>query len=135
MYNVRALIAELALDPGSSYTVHLLVEVYSRDLAFQTSARARLAALQRSVPREFWSLVTLWSEEQMASLYPHLPLTQGLLNHMSAHSSYRSCFMPLQKFALDHEDYDFIWNWEMDVRSTFDYRTIIEAVEGRCYYT
>lgn len=75
-------------------------------------------------------MVTIWDEDQMANLYPSLPVTQGLLNHMIPQSSYRSCFMPLQKFALDHPEYDNFWNWELDVRSTFDYRTVIEAIDS-----
>lgn len=44
-------------------------------------------------------------------------------------SSYRSCFMPLQAFAHMHPHYDFIWNWEMDTRSTQDYAAMLADIE------
>lgn len=42
---------------------------------------------------------------------------------------YRGCQMPLVKFALDHPEYDYIWNWEMDVRYTGDYLDLFTAAE------
>lgn len=44
-------------------------------------------------------------------------------------SSYRSCLMALQKFYLDHQEYDFIYNWEMDVRYIGNYLEFFEGVE------
>jgi hypothetical protein len=36
--------------------------------------------------------------------------------------------MSLQLFAERHPEYDFFWNWEMDVRYTADYQTLFPAV-------
>jgi len=36
--------------------------------------------------------------------------------------------MSLQLFAERHSEYDFFWNWEMDVRYTADYQTLFPAV-------
>lgn len=44
-------------------------------------------------------------------------------------SSYRSCLMALQKFYLDHTEYDFVWNWEMDVRYIGNYLDFFEGIE------
>ena len=49
---------------------------------------------------------------------------------MPARSSYRSCLMALQKFYLDHQEYDFVYNWEMDVRYIGNYLDYFEGVEG-----
>lgn len=126
--NVRALIVELALSikPKERYEVHILLDVHTRNSSFAISQKQRLAILQSSIPKEFWSLTTLWSEEQMAWLYPGLP--GKFLNHQLATNSYRSCFMPLQVFAKEHPQYDFIWNWEMDTRSTQGYGEILEKI-------
>lgn len=45
-------------------------------------------------------------------------------------SSYHSCLMALQKFHLDHQEYDFIYNWEMDVRYIGNYLDFFEGIEG-----
>jgi Protein of unknown function (DUF3405) len=126
--NVRAFIVELALnpEPKNRYDVHLLVEVHTRNSSYVMSEKERLAILQRSIPREFWSLTTLWSEEELTWLYPDLP--GKFLNHMIPTSSYRSCFMPVQVFSKNHPQYDFIWNWEMDTRSTQEYGEAFDKI-------
>lgn len=73
-------------------------------------------------------MVELWTEDEMCALYPGLP--GKFLNHMFAQSSYRSCLMALQKFYLDHQEYDFIYNWEMDVRYIGNYLDFFEGIEG-----
>jgi hypothetical protein len=45
-------------------------------------------------------------------------------------SSYRSCFMPVQAFSLNHPEYDFVWNWEMDIRFTGTYDELFEQSIG-----
>lgn len=126
--NMRALIAELSLNnPNTPYDIRILVEVHGRHLAVFTSEWDRLNVLRSSVPREFWGMVELWTEDEMCALYPGLP--GKFLNSMMAQSSYRSCLMALQKFYLDHQEYDFIWNWEMDVRYVGNYLDFFEGVE------
>ncbi|UZJ55876.1 hypothetical protein CBS101457_005196 [Exobasidium rhododendri] len=126
--NLRALITELSLNnPATPYDVRILVEVHGRHLSVFTSEWDRLNVLRSSVPREFWGLVELWTEDEMCALYPGLP--GKFLNRMIAQSSYRSCLMPLQKFYLDHQEYDFIYNWEMDVRFIGNYRDFFEGIE------
>ncbi|PWZ03539.1 hypothetical protein BCV70DRAFT_154004 [Testicularia cyperi] len=126
--NMRALISELSLNnPNMPYDIRILVEVHGRHLAVFTSEWDRLNVLRSSVPREFWGLVELWTEDEMCALYPGLP--GKFLNNMIAQSSYRSCLMPLQKFYLDHQEYDFIYNWEMDVRYIGNYLDFFEGIE------
>ncbi|EPQ27122.1 uncharacterized protein PFL1_05403 [Pseudozyma flocculosa PF-1] len=126
--NMRALISELSLNnPNTPYDIRILVEVHGRHLAVFTSEWDRLNVLRSSVPREFWGMVELWTEDEMCALYPGLP--GKFLNHMIAQSSYRSCLMALQKFYLDHQEYDFIYNWEMDVRYVGNYLDFFEGIE------
>ncbi|PWN94808.1 hypothetical protein FA09DRAFT_332710 [Tilletiopsis washingtonensis] len=126
--NMRALIAELSLNnPHTPYDIRILVEVHGRHLSVFTSEWDRLNVLRSSVPREFWGMVELWTEDEMCALYPGLP--GKFLNHMIAQSSYRSCLMALQKFYLDHQEYDFVYNWEMDVRYIGNYLDYFEGVE------
>lgn len=126
--NMRALISELSLNnPNTPYDVRILVEVKSRHLAVFTSEWDRLNVLRSSVPREFWGLVELWTEDEMCALYPGLP--GKFLNKMFAQTSYRSCLMALQKFYLDHQEYDFMYNWEMDVRYIGNYLDFFEGIE------
>ncbi|PWN42606.1 hypothetical protein IE81DRAFT_330129 [Ceraceosorus guamensis] len=126
--NMRALIGELSLNnPNTPYDIRILVEVHGRHLSVFTSEWDRLNVLRSSVPREFWGMVELWTEDEMCALYPGLP--GKFLNHMIAQSSYRSCLMALQKFYLDHQEYDFVWNWEMDVRYIGNYLDYFEGIE------
>ncbi|KAK0537291.1 hypothetical protein OC834_000863 [Tilletia horrida] len=126
--NLRALISELSLNnPNTPYDIRILVEVKGRHLAVFTSEWDRLKVLRSSVPREFWGLVELWTEDEMCALYPGL--TGKFLNDMFPQSSYRACLMALQKFYLDHPEYDYVYNWEMDVRYIGNYLDFMEGIE------
>ncbi|KAK0549951.1 hypothetical protein OC846_003867 [Tilletia horrida] len=127
--NMRALISELSLNnPNTPYDIRILVEVKGRHLAVFTSEWDRLKVLRSSVPREFWGLVELWTEDEMCALYPGL--AGKFLNEMFPQSSYRACLMALQKFYLDHPEYDYVYNWEMDVRYIGNYLDYLEGIEG-----
>lgn len=84
--NMRALIAELSLNnPNTPYDIRILVEVHGKHLAVFTSEWDRLNVLRSSVPREFWGMVELWTEDEMCALYPGLP--GKFLNNMIAQRS------------------------------------------------
>jgi hypothetical protein len=38
--------------------------------------------------------------------------------------------MPVQRFALHHPEYTYVWNWEMDTRFTGNYLELFEASRG-----
>ena len=38
--------------------------------------------------------------------------------------------MPVQKFALEHPEYGYIWNWEMDSRFVGNYADLIQGSQG-----
>ena len=126
--SLRALICELSLNnPGMPWDIRILVEVKDPSLSVFTSEWDRYRVLMTSVPREFWGLVDLWSEQEMVVLYAGLP--GRFINNMIAQTSYRACLMPLQKFYLDHQQYDYVWNWELDVRYIGNMLTFFEGVE------
>ncbi|PKI85097.1 hypothetical protein MVES1_001435 [Malassezia vespertilionis] len=126
--NLRAMISELTLNnPNTPYDVRILVEVKDHSLSVFSSEWDRYRVLIESVPREFWGLVDFWSEKELEVLYAGLP--GKFINNMVATTSYRSCLMALQKFWLDHQEYDFIYNWEMDVRYIGNYLDYFEGIE------
>ncbi|WFD23552.1 hypothetical protein MEQU1_002245 [Malassezia equina] len=127
--NLRAMISELSLNnPNTPYDVRILVEVKDRALSVFTSEWDRYRVLVSSVPREFWGLVEFWSEKQLEVLYAGLP--GRFINNMIAQTSYRACLMALQKFWLDHQEYDYVYNWEMDVRYIGNYLDFFEGIEN-----
>ncbi|EPQ26120.1 uncharacterized protein PFL1_06328 [Pseudozyma flocculosa PF-1] len=142
--NVRALISELSLRsrsrttrqgpgpsqrPGQKVDIHILVEIKdARSAGALTSDAARRKVLRSSVPIEFWSLATLWSEAEMVQHYPDL--AGDFRDGISAQSSYRGCTMALQVFARRHREYDRLVNWEMDTRFTGDYARLLESVQA-----
>lgn len=111
--NLRSIISELSINTAGEYSIHLLVHVKSPVPIWSDSA-TYTEHLHRSVPREFWGIATLWNEPLMALVYSSLPPNE--FRGLPVHGVYRSSFMPVQWFALNHPEYDFFWNWEMDVR-------------------
>lgn len=143
--NLRALIVEAGLNCGKPIAsspywrphptsdvcvrkdVRILLEAKNATAAVFTSEAQRLDMLRREVPIEFWPLVEFWSEIEMKAIYPGL--SGAFLDKLDAQSSYRGCFMPLQKLHLGHPEYDYIWNWELDVRSLDNYHNFFRGVE------
>ncbi|KAI1501728.1 hypothetical protein F5X99DRAFT_381508 [Biscogniauxia marginata] len=128
--NVRSLITELALASGGRYDVHLLVQV-KNDAAHPIWADSDVykRRIEESIPAEFRSLVTLWTETQMLSLY------QGIFDlftrgpDLPVHGVYRGLQMAMQHFAYQHPEYDYFWQWEMDIRYTGHYYDFFTKVE------
>jgi len=112
--NLRSIISELSINSGSEYTVHLLVHVRDPSIPIWADKQTYNDHLQNSVPREFWGIATLWNEPLMALIYSSLPPNE--FRGLPVHGVYRSSFMPVQWFALNHPEYEYFWNWEMDVR-------------------
>ena len=112
--NLRSIISELSINSGGEYTVHLLVHVKDTSIPIWADKQAYNNHLQKSVPREFWGIATLWNEPLMALTYSSLPPNE--FRGLPVHGVYRSSFMPVQWFALNHPEYEYFWNWEMDVR-------------------
>lgn len=113
---LRSLISELSLISGGEYVVHFLVHVKDDNLQIWSDEETYDRVLRDSLPEEFRGLGTLWSERQMGLIYGGLE--ESFERGLPVHGVYRSTFMPVQYFAHTHPEYDFYWNWEMDVRNT-----------------
>ncbi|KAI1143086.1 hypothetical protein F5Y05DRAFT_367449 [Hypoxylon sp. FL0543] len=124
LLSLRAMINELSLKSGGEYDVHLLVHVKDDTIPIWASEEVYNKTLQENVPEEFWDITTLWSEQLMRLYYPG-PFRDedNFENHSKSdiHGVYRSAHFALQWFAQQHQEYDFFWNWEMDIRYTGHY--------------
>ena len=113
---LRSLVAELSLLSGGEYSIHFLVQVHDTDAQIWADEEVYGRVLNETLPPEFRNMGTLWSEAQMALLYPGLSDS----NHrdFNVHSVYRSAWMPFMYFAHEHPEFDYFWNLEMDMRYT-----------------
>ncbi|KAG6033198.1 hypothetical protein E4U41_006967 [Claviceps citrina] len=129
--NLRSMIAELSMASGGRYDVHLLVQV-KEDGKHPVWAdhEAYERRINETIPREFRGLVTLWTETQMLALY------QGVYDlwtrgpELPVHGVYRGLSMAMQHFAYQHPEYDYFWQWEMDVRYTGHYYDLVSKIEA-----
>ena len=120
--SLRAMINELSLKSGGQYDVHFLVHVKNSSIPIWADNAVYERTLQENVPQEFWNISTLWSEQLMLLYYPE-PFPDNFANMAGSnlHGVYRSPHFPLQWFSQQHPEYDFYWNWEMDIRYTGHY--------------
>ena len=127
---LRALINELSLKSGGEYTVHLLVHVKDNNIPIYSSSKVYRETVEANVPEEFWDIATLWSESMLSVYYPG-PFLYNVDNHSQKpiHDVYRSAHFALQWFANEKfPDYDFYWNWEMDLRLTGHYYQFFQGL-------
>ena len=122
MYTIRAMINELSLKSGGEYDVHFLLHVKDTSIPIWASDTVYRQYIKENMPREFWNMTTLWSEAQLMNYYPP-PFPESFQNpsETTIHGVYRSAHFPLQWFAQVRPEYDFYWNWEMDLRFTGHY--------------
>ncbi|KAL4886473.1 hypothetical protein BJY04DRAFT_228334 [Aspergillus karnatakaensis] len=123
---LRSIIAELSLLSGGEYTIHFLVHVKDTNLQIWADDNTYDRVLKDALPEEFHGMGTLWSEQQMALVYPGMEETWA--RGLSVHGVYRSTFMPMQYFAYRHPEYDYYWNWEMDARYTGHWYHLFDKV-------
>lgn len=119
---LRAQINELALKSGGEYDVHFLVHVKDDSIPIWADQDVYNQIIEENVPEEFRGLATLWSEKQMEMYYPD-PFPDNFINMAgsSIHGVYRSAHFAIQWFSQQFPEYDFVWNWEMDLRYTGHY--------------
>ncbi|KAL8729879.1 MAG: hypothetical protein Q9166_004436 [cf. Caloplaca sp. 2 TL-2023] len=113
---LRSLIAELSLLSGGEFSVHFLVHVRDDNVPIWADKKIYDRILENALPAEFRGMGTLWSERQMGLIYGGIQ--ESFFRDLPVHGVYRSTFMPVQYFSHQHPEYDFVWNWEMDVRYT-----------------
>ncbi|KAI1857744.1 uncharacterized protein JN550_013080 [Neoarthrinium moseri] len=121
LLSLRAMINELALKSGGEYDIHLLVHVKDESIPIWASEEVYQDTLRKNVPAEFWGMATLWSVPLMRLYYPGPFLKEDNYQNMAGsdiYGVYRSAHFALQWFSQQHPEYDFFWNWEMDVRFT-----------------
>lgn len=127
---LRSIISELSLASGGRYDVHLLVQV-KNDAKYPIWADDEVyeKRIKDTVPEELRSIVTLWTETQMLSLYQgiHDLWTRG--KDLPVHGVYRGLQMAMQYFAYNHPEYDHFWQWEMDIRYTGHYLDLFTKME------
>ncbi|PFH59018.1 hypothetical protein XA68_12923 [Ophiocordyceps unilateralis] len=128
--NMRAMITELSLASGGRYDVHLLVQVKNdAHNPIWADHEAYEKRIRDSVPEEFRGLVTLWTETQMLSLYQGIYDLWSRGPGLPVHGVYRGLSMAMQYFAYQHPEYDFFWQWEMDIRYTGHYHDLLSKIE------
>lgn len=123
---LRSIIAELSINSGAEYIIHFLIQVKDDNAPIWSDAETYDRILHDALPEEFRGMGILWSERQMGVLYGGL--ADSFVRGLPVHGVYRSTFMPLQYFAHTHPEYDFIWNWEMDVRYTGHWYSLFDSV-------
>ncbi|KAL8666219.1 MAG: hypothetical protein Q9168_007539, partial [Polycauliona sp. 1 TL-2023] len=113
---LRSMIAELSLLSGGEFAVHFLVHVRDDNVPIWADKKIYNRILENALPAEFRGMGSLWSERQMGLIYGGIQ--ESFFRDLPVHGVYRSTFMPVQYFSHQHPEYDFVWNWEMDVRYT-----------------
>ena len=113
---LRSMIVELSLLSGGEYTIHFLVHVKDDNVPIWADKQIYDRVLENSLPEEFRGMGVLWSERQMSLIYGGLEET--FFRELPVHGVYRGTYMALQYFSHQHPEYDFVWNWEMDIRNT-----------------
>ena len=123
---LRSLIAELSLLSGGEYTVHFLVHVKDDNVPIWAEKQIYDRVLENALPEEFRGMGILWSERQMGLIYGGL--RESFFRDLPVHGVYRSQYMALQYFSHIHTEYDFVWNWEMDVRYTGQWYHLLDQI-------
>ncbi|MBA7491782.1 hypothetical protein ES702_02330 [subsurface metagenome] len=126
---LRAMINELSLRSGGQIYVHFLIHVQDDSLPIFASKKAYDRVLKSSLPEEFEGMGTLWSVPQMKLVYPP-PFPESIINFSGGdvYEAYRSLHFPTQYFASQHPEFDYFWQWEMDIRVTGHYGELIEKI-------
>ena len=131
MLYIRSMIQELALASGGRYDIHLLVQVkYDALYPVWADHETVLARLRDRIPKEFHGLVTVWTETQMLSLYQGIYDLYTKGPDLPVHGVYRGLQMAMQYFAYMHPEYDYFWQWEMDIRYTGHYYDLFTKLEN-----
>lgn len=124
--NVRAMVTELSLASGGEYQIFVLLHVKNETSTFTVSDL---------VPEEFRNMTEVWTYNDTRSAYLKVGESESVASHFtnritmltSLSSVYYHTFMALQLFAERHPEFDFFWNWEMDVRYTGHYGHFLQT--------
>lgn len=123
---LRSMISELTLASGGEYQVHFLIHVKDDNKQIWADENVYKEVLSNSLPAEFAGMGTLWSERQMGLIYGGVE--ESNYRGLPVHGAYRSTFMPVTYFAHQHPEFEYYWQWEMDVRYTGHYYHLFNQV-------
>lgn len=123
---LRSMIVELSLLSGGEYTVQFLVHVRDDNVPIWADRKIYDRVLENSLPKEFRGMGFLWSERQMSLIYGGLQ--ESFFRGLPVHGVYRGAYMALQYFSHQNSQYDYLWNWEMDVRYTGQWYHLFDRV-------
>jgi len=129
--NMRALVSELALKSRGEYEVFILLHVKDDSIPIWTSDAMYHQILEDHIPREFWNLTVLWNVPLMSLYYPG-PFENNIANIAGTpiHGVYRSAHFAMQWFSQNHPEFDFVWNWEMDMRYSGHYYELLTSISN-----
>ncbi|PLN80335.1 hypothetical protein BDW42DRAFT_194595 [Aspergillus taichungensis] len=118
IYVLRSLVTELSLQSGGEYSVFLLLHVKDDQIPIESEDVAR-QIIKENVPREFWDITVLWNVPMVASRYPLDP---------SVVDVHHAQWLSVQYFTLQHPEYEYVWNWEIDARFTGHHYELAERL-------
>ncbi|KAK5166730.1 uncharacterized protein LTR77_008274 [Saxophila tyrrhenica] len=118
--NIRSLVTELSLLSGGEYQVFLFVNVKNENASIYQDEQVYKDIIQQHVPDELQDIAILWNEYMLEEWYPKIGDWQV----------YWHQFMPLQWFSKMYPQFDFVWNWETDARSTGNHYHFLQKIAG-----
>ncbi|PYI04603.1 hypothetical protein BO78DRAFT_462447 [Aspergillus sclerotiicarbonarius CBS 121057] len=116
---IRSMVTELSLQSGGEYDVILFLHVKDPRVPIHKPDVYR-QVVEASVPKEFWDMTVLWKEPAVAFRYPNLDSSITDVHH--------SQWLSVQAFALEHPEFHFIWNWEIDTRFTGHHYEFVDRI-------
>lgn len=118
--NIRSIIQELALYTGAEYAVFMLVEIKDENRLIWNDVALYEQAVKDIVPLEFQNITVLWNMFRWRDDYPGLP------DRMTG--VHLSQWLPIQYFRKWYPEFEYFWNWEMDVRFTGHHYDLVKSV-------
>ncbi|THC88059.1 hypothetical protein EYZ11_012493 [Aspergillus tanneri] len=109
LINMRSMIMELSLQSGGEYEVFLLVQVRDESIDI-LDEKTRQQLLKDNIPPEFWDITHFWNVGLVRRRYTNL--------NPEITEVHRSQWLPVQNFMLENPQFEYVWNWEVDVRWT-----------------
>lgn len=118
LQSIRALIVETSLLSGGEYQVFLFLNVKNNTI--DLTEERQQAILSQHIPPELQDITVMWNEKMLQDWYPEVTDWQV----------YWHQFMPLQWFSKNFPEFDYIWNWEMDVRYIGNHYAFFESMSA-----
>ncbi|CAJ2504057.1 Uu.00g114510.m01.CDS01 [Anthostomella pinea] len=114
---LRALIAEVSLQRVGRYQIFLLVHVKNPDINLEEDDAAYEQAMRDYVPEEFREMAFLFNERTLKAWYPLV----------EEHGAQDQMYQALQIFSQKFQQYDYVWQLEMDLRFTGHVHDTLES--------